>query len=56
MVIIIENSLPKGFTTDNYYRGVNILLLWGSAIDQKFAFDEWAGYWQWHSKKGCAQR
>lgn len=52
----IDNSsnflqLPKNAVTGKHYRGVNILLLWGTAIDKQFPSNEWASFKQWQQKK-----
>ena len=44
-------TIPRNFTTGNRYRGINILLLWGSADKQQFSLNEWASYKQWQDKK-----
>ena len=43
-------SLPKNVTTGNKYRGINILLLWSSAIAHDFPVQEWASFKQWQGK------
>jgi len=43
-------GLPFNFTTGKYYKGINIVLLWGSAIKNNFTTDEWAGFYQWKDK------
>ncbi|RKR82037.1 antirestriction protein ArdC [Mucilaginibacter gracilis] len=44
-------GLPLNFTTGNHYRGINIVLLWCSAIKNSYQCDEWASFKQWQSKK-----
>jgi antirestriction protein ArdC len=44
-------GLPKNLTTGNYYNGINIVLLWSSAMKNNFATDDWASFKQWQSKK-----
>jgi len=44
-------SIPQNFTTGKKYRGINILLLWSSAIGHEFATQEWASFKQWQEKK-----
>jgi antirestriction protein ArdC len=44
-------SIPQNFTTGKKYKGINILLLWISALNQQFASDEWATLKQWNEKK-----
>jgi antirestriction protein ArdC len=43
-------TIPKNTTTGNKYRGINILLLWGSAIQKDFNSSEWASLKQWNGK------
>lgn len=43
-------SLPHNFTTNNFYRGINIILLWCSAVKNNFVTDEWAGSFQWKQR------
>lgn len=49
-------SIPKNFTTGKYYRGINILLLWTSAINKEYQSDEWASFKQWHDKKESVRK
>jgi antirestriction protein ArdC len=44
-------GLPENFTTGNRYKGINILLLWGTAIEKDHASSDWASLKQWNSKK-----
>jgi len=44
-------ALPKNFTTNKRYNGINILLLWGSAIENDYSTSEWATFKQWSEKK-----
>ncbi len=44
-------GMPKNSTNGNKYRGVNILLLWGSTIEQQYTSAEWATFNQWNSQK-----
>ncbi|GGH07548.1 ArdC family protein [Mucilaginibacter phyllosphaerae] len=43
-------SLPANNVTGNYYRGINIVLLWSAAMKNKFETNEWASFKQWSSK------
>lgn len=43
-------ALPQNFITGKRYRGINILLLWSSALEQKFPSPEWATFKQWKQK------
>lgn len=44
-------ELPYNLFSGKKYRGINILLLWSSAIDQGFSTCEWGSFKQWHEKK-----
>ena len=44
-------ALPKNYTTNKRYNGINILLLWSSALVNDFATAEWATFKQWSEKK-----
>jgi antirestriction protein ArdC len=39
-------SMPKNASTDRYYSGVNILLLWGSTIENAFTGQSWLTFRQ----------
>lgn len=43
-------KLPLNSVTGNRYKGINILMLWCSAITQEFTTNEWGSYQQWLSK------
>ncbi|MBE9602653.1 ArdC family protein [Pedobacter sp. MC2016-24] len=43
-------GLPYNFTTDNKYRGINILLLWGASLEKEYQSNEWASFKQWNAK------
>ncbi|MBE7172486.1 MAG: DUF1738 domain-containing protein [Williamsia sp.] len=43
-------DIPKNFVTGNHYRGINILLLWGSAMNKGLTTQEWASFKQWSQK------
>lgn len=43
-------ALPKNFSTGNHYQGINIVLLWSSAIEHSYASSEWASFRQWQGK------
>lgn len=49
-------GLPKNFVSGNKYKGINILLLWGSSIEQEFSSTEWATFKQWSEKKECIRK
>lgn len=49
-------TIPENFTTGKKYRGVNILLLWGSAEMQQFPTHEWASFKQWNEKKEAVRK
>jgi antirestriction protein ArdC len=42
-------ALPKNASTGNYYRGINIPLLWIASESGQFACPEWASYKQWQA-------
>ena len=44
-------SIPGNYSTGKKYRGINILLLWCSAINKSFGSAEWASFKQWQDKK-----
>ncbi|PSR55782.1 hypothetical protein AHMF7605_20910 [Adhaeribacter arboris] len=44
-------GLPYNSITQNHYRGINIVLLWSSAIEKQFASAEWGTFKQWADKK-----
>jgi antirestriction protein ArdC len=44
-------GLPHNFTTDAKYKGINILLLWTSAIEKNYPINEWATLKQWNKIK-----
>jgi antirestriction protein ArdC len=39
-------SMPKNASTDRFYSGVNILLLWGSTIENGFTGQSWLTFRQ----------
>lgn len=49
-------QVPKNFTTGKKYRGINILLLWGSAVTQNFSTQDWGSFKQWQEKKESIRR
>jgi antirestriction protein ArdC len=40
-------QMPLNATTDNYYKGVNVVALWAQAIDRGYSSNLWASYKQW---------
>lgn len=44
-------KIPQNFSSGKKYRGINILLLWASALEKEFTTDEWASLKQWNEKK-----
>ncbi|PSR56636.1 hypothetical protein AHMF7605_25645 [Adhaeribacter arboris] len=44
-------GLPYNGITQNHYRGINIILLWSSAIEKQFTSAEWGTFKQWADKK-----
>lgn len=49
-------SIPKNYTTGNKYRGINILLLWSSAIAHDYPIQEWGSFKQWQDKKEAVRK
>lgn len=49
-------KLPKNAVTGNYYRGINIVLLWSNAIGKKYPSNEWASFKQWQTKKEAIRK
>jgi len=49
-------GLPNNYTTGNYYRGVNIMLLWTSTAKNQFCTNEWGSFKQWNEKKQTIRR
>jgi len=49
-------GLPNNYSTGNYYRGVNIMLLWTSAAKNQFCTNEWGSFKQWNEKKQTIRR
>ena len=45
-----NNGLPFNPTTKATYRGVNVLMLWGSAAAETYPTNEWASYKQWQGR------
>ncbi|MDF2380515.1 DUF1738 domain-containing protein [Nostoc ellipsosporum NOK] len=44
-------KLPLNAISSNRYRGINIVLLWNSAINNGYDSHEWASFKQWQSQK-----
>ena len=44
-------ELPYNGITNNHYRGINIVLLWSSAIEKQYSSAEWGTFKQWADKK-----
>jgi antirestriction protein ArdC len=49
-------AMPNNYTTGNYYRGVNIMLLWTSVAKNQFCTHEWGSFKQWNEKKESIRR
>jgi len=49
-------GLPLNAVKNTYYRGVNIVLLWGASLQKGFTSDEWATMQQWNSRKEYIRR
>ncbi|MFD1258580.1 ArdC family protein [Mucilaginibacter terrae] len=43
-------GLPQNYVTGNKYNGINIVLLWCSAIKNNYTTSEWGSFKQWQSK------
>ncbi|MDI9319044.1 MAG: zincin-like metallopeptidase domain-containing protein [Phycisphaerales bacterium] len=43
--------LPKNFSTNKYYQGINIVLLWSASLKHGFTSSEWGTFKQWSAKK-----
>ena len=48
--------LPVNGTTNKQYNGINILLLWASAMDAKYHTNEWGSFKQWAEKKELVKK
>lgn len=48
--------LPKNAVTGKTYRGINIVLLWSTANEKRYASQEWASFKQWQSKKEAIRK
>lgn len=44
-------GLPKNFTTNKKYQGINIVLLWSASIENGYTSTEWGTFKQWSEKK-----
>lgn len=44
-------GLPKNFSTNKKYQGVNIVLLWSASLKHGYTSTEWATFKQWSEKK-----
>lgn len=49
-------GLPFNYTTGNKYKGINILLLWCSAMAKNYQCNEWASFKQWSEKKEAIRK
>lgn len=49
-------ALPKNAVTGKSYNGINIILLWGSAIEKQYASNDWASFKQWQSKNETVRK
>lgn len=45
-----KGGLPYNATTKRRYNGINVLMLWSSAMKQGFNTDAWASYKQWQER------
>jgi len=44
-------GMPLNAVTGKKYRGVNIVLLWGTSIEQQYTSDQWATFRQWQDQQ-----
>jgi antirestriction protein ArdC len=49
-------TLPRNAATKNWYRGINIVLLWCSSLKNEFQSDEWASFKQWNERKEIVRK
>lgn len=49
-------DLPVNSTSKNHYRGINILLLWGSSLEKQYTSSEWASFKQWTDKNEIVRK
>lgn len=45
-----SDGLPVNVSTHNTYRGINVLMLWATAVERSYPTNEWASYRQWKGK------
>lgn len=50
-----SQSLPANIKTEKVYRGVNVLSLWGAALERGYSQNKWGTYRQW-AELGCPVR
>ncbi len=43
-------GIPRNAVSGKHYRGINIVLLWGTSLQQEYHSDEWATFKQWQGK------
>lgn len=48
--------LPLNCTTGKKYRGINIILLWCTAIEKEYCSPEWASFKQWQQRKEAIRK
>ena len=53
---IANLALPRNAVTQNRYRGINILMLWGANIEKQYRSNEWASFKQWNSKNEAIRK
>jgi antirestriction protein ArdC len=49
-------GLPENYITGNKYQGINIVLLWCSAIKHNYHSSEWGSFKQWQTKKEAIRK
>ena len=45
----LNRGMPINATSGHEYRGVNVLMLWATAIEQHYPTAQWASYKQWRA-------
>lgn len=49
-------GMPSNFTTGKGYSGINILLLWCSALENEYSSNQWATYKQWNESNEAVRK
>ncbi|MBW4422557.1 MAG: DUF1738 domain-containing protein [Myxacorys californica WJT36-NPBG1] len=50
------DTLPINVCTGNFYRGINILLLWATALQRGYLSNQWGTYKQWAEQNAHVKR